>query len=163
MATARKPKTTDEAAALAPVLDRLADGELLAEIAESIGVKRTTLYMQLQATPALVDAYTRAREDGLHARAERLRLLAGEQVERTANGSLDSAAVAQLKLRVDVEKWTLAKLLPKVYGDKLAIGGAEDLGPLKTMPDDALDARIAAILNATGSVSAPKNPPGDGE
>lgn len=128
----------------------MADGELLAEIADSLGVKRTTLYMQLQAAPKLVDAYARAREEGLHARGERLRLLAQEQVERSANGSLDSAAVAQLKLRVDVEKWTLAKLLPRVYGDKLAIGGADDLPPLKTMDDAALDAKIRELMGKAG-------------
>jgi hypothetical protein len=40
-------------------------------------------------------------------------------------------AVERSRLAVDAMKWTLSKLLPKKYGDKLAIGGAEDLGPVQ--------------------------------
>ena len=32
-----------------------------------------------------------------------------------------------------------------VYGDKLALGGASDLPPIKGLGDDALQAKIAAL------------------
>lgn len=126
-------------------LEQMSDGRHLAEIADEVGLKRTTLYMRLQATPELVDAYTRAREAGHDARAEKLSQLAASEVCRTPSGAIDSAAVQQLKLRIETDKWLLAKLAPKRYGDKLAIGGADDLPPIKSMPDDQLMARIRAL------------------
>ncbi len=36
-----------------------------------------------------------------------------------------------MRLQVDTRKWLLSKALPKVYGDKLAIGGDPDIGPVK--------------------------------
>ncbi len=53
--------------------------------------------------------------------------------------------VARSRLRVDARKWVLSKMLPKKYGDKLAIGGADDLPPVKLMSNDALEAKIAEI------------------
>lgn len=102
-------------------LDRLRDGETLAEIAESLGLKRPTLHSWLHATKELSDAYARAREAGLHSRAERLVAKASTPLPVLASGGIDPAAVSQLKLEIDTEKWTLSKLVPHVYGDKQQI------------------------------------------
>jgi hypothetical protein len=53
--------------------------------------------------------------------------------------------VARSRLRVDARKWMLSKMLPKKYGDKLAIGGAEDMPPVKLMSNDALETKIAEL------------------
>lgn len=103
------------------VLDLLADGALLSEVAEEIGVKRTALYTRLHNSPAKSDAYMRAREHGLQARGEMLRRLSRTVLPVLANGGVDSGAVAQLRLQIETEKWTLGKLLPYVYGDKLDV------------------------------------------
>lgn len=65
----------------------------------------------------------------------------------------DQAARAQtavevngLRLKADNRKWLLSKLAPKKYGDKLQLGGADDLPPIgvaKMLSDDELNA-IAA-------------------
>lgn len=105
---------------LQEVLERLADGELLAEVAQDVGIKRTTLYTRFQATPELADAYARARQEGLLTRGERLRsMVATASLPYTASGGIDPAAVSHLKLLVDTEKWTLAKLAASVFGDKV--------------------------------------------
>jgi hypothetical protein len=104
---------------IAEVLDRLADGELLSEIADDIGASRPTLFRWMHETPELADAYARARADGLLARGERLSKKAARLVERLPSGGLDSAAVAQLRLEVDTDKWLLARLLSTVFGDKV--------------------------------------------
>jgi hypothetical protein len=39
----------------------------------------------------------------------------------------------------------VGKLKPKVYGDKVAIGGADDLPPIKT--EDSGAAKLAAFLS----------------
>ena len=43
----------------------------------------------------------------------------------------DAGQVARDRLRVEYRKWLLSKALPKVYGDKLAIGGDPEAGPVK--------------------------------
>jgi AcrR family transcriptional regulator len=129
-------------------LDRLADGDLLAEIAEDVGVKRTTLYMRFQTSKERIDLYTRAREEGLIARGERLRRLAHSPLPSLPNGGIDSAAVQQLKLQIDTEKWTLGKLLPKIYGDKVQaeVTGAEGKDLIPEMAPADVAREIAFIL-----------------
>ncbi len=105
----------------ATALERLREGETLAEIAASLGVKRPTLHLWLHSTPESADAYARAREDGLHVRAERLVAKAATPLPTLQSGGIDPAAVTQLKLEIDTEKWTLSKLVPHVYGDKQQI------------------------------------------
>lgn len=105
---------------LQEVLERLADGELLAEVAQDVGVKRTTLYMRFQATPEMADAYARARQEGLLTRGERLRsMVANATLKTTPSGGVDPGDVSRLKLIVDTEKWTLARLAASVFGDKV--------------------------------------------
>jgi len=74
--------------------------------------------------------YTRAREIGY------LRL-ADEIVEISDEGKRDTwiddagiervnhDVIARSRLRVDTRKWLLSKMLPKVYGDKLALTDAD--------------------------------------
>lgn len=110
------------------VLDRLRDGETLADIARDIGMKRPTLHFQLHTTPELVDAYARARESGLHARAERLAEKAATPLPMLQSGGIDPAAVSQLKLEIDTEKWLISKLVPHVYGDRQHIEHSGEVG-----------------------------------
>lgn len=127
------------------VLESLSEGSLLSEIAAQVDMKRTTLYMRMQARPELIDAYARAREQGLIARGEELTAKTRRKLPTLMNGAIDPAAVSQLKLEIETEKWIIAKLVPKIFGDKLAIGGADDLPPIKTMADEQLVARIKAL------------------
>lgn len=106
---------------IADVLERLRDGETLADIAEAEGGKRPTLHLWLHATPELADAYARAREAGLHSRAERLIAKAATPLPTLQSGGIDPASVSQLKLEIDAEKWLISKLVPHVYGEKQQI------------------------------------------
>lgn len=100
-------------------LAMLTEGKTLSDIAKELGVKRTTLLAKLTETKDASDRYARAREAGLDVRAEELEQIASEAVPTTNAGGLDSAAVAQLRLRVDTRKWLLSKLAAHRYGDKL--------------------------------------------
>lgn len=68
------------------------------------------------------DHYIRARQAQIIGEAEELRDLADE----ARNYPEDNASVNAVKLAVETRKWTYSKLLPKVYGDKIAIGGDKD-------------------------------------
>jgi hypothetical protein len=58
--------------------------------------------------------------------------------ERTMQGSVDGGAVADKRLLIDTLKWSAAKLHPKRYSDKLAVGGADDLPPMQTQVSGGL-------------------------
>lgn len=63
--------------------------------------------------------YTRARDIGLDCRADAMEAkLASEPDTQRA------------RLLFDHDRWYLSKLAPKRYGDKLAVGQADDLGAL---------------------------------
>lgn len=69
------------------------------------------------------DNYMRAREYQAHNDADRMNQLVAQ---------IESGEVTPDKGRVmmDALKWTAGRRLPKVYGDKLALGGDTDLGPV---------------------------------
>ena len=68
--------------------------------------------------------YARAREVSFHKM--------GDDIMDIADATdTDPGQVARDRLRVETRKWMLSKVLPKVYGDKLAIGGDPEAGPVK--------------------------------
>jgi asparagine synthetase B (glutamine-hydrolysing) len=135
----------EKARTVAYVLDALSEGRLLAEIADEMGIKRPTLFAYCHETAELSDKYARAREDGLHARGERLRALTDKPMPLLNSGGVDSGAVAQLRIQVDAEKWMLSKLLPHVYGDKIQ---TEHSGSVEVVSKDQRDAAVRAAMKA---------------
>jgi len=59
---------------------------------------------------------------------------------RKANGDLvmgvSSVGVAHARLRIDTRKWLMSKMMPKKYGDKLALGNDPDSPLTPTKPQD---------------------------
>ena len=49
------------------------------------------------------------------------------------------------RIRVDARKWVASKLRPTVYGDKLAIGGADDLPAIRQEVQERADAFTTGI------------------
>ena len=83
--------------------------------------------------------YTGAREIGYLSMADELIEIAddssGDAVADPETGAekMDGEFVARSRIKIDTRKWLLSKALPKIYGDKLAIGGAEDLPAVKVL------------------------------
>lgn len=119
------------------ILDRVAGHESLRAICKDVGVPISTFLRWVADRPELAEHYAREKR----AQAEMLALEIVEisdeadvQVHyegETVKLDLSPTAVARNRLRVDARKWVASKLLPKVYGDKLAIGGADDLPPVQ--------------------------------
>jgi hypothetical protein len=55
-----------------------------------------------------------------------------DDVSALAVSAETAIQVAGLRLKADNIKWQIVKILPKKYGEKLALGGADDLPPIKT-------------------------------
>lgn len=114
------------------VCEHLADGKSLRQIAAIEGMPSPTSvvnWLNGDKTGELIAQYTRARELQAEKYAEEIVSISDEkEVEAVYCGDeitlkLDSAAVNRNRLRVEARKWVASKLLPKKYGDKVAIGG----------------------------------------
>ncbi len=99
----------------------------------------STVLVWTGANPDLAERYARAKE------------LRGEfhanQVLTTAMD--ETIEPNSRKIMVDALKWTASKLYPRVYGDKLALGGADDLPAIRQEVQERADAfteRLAGMV-----------------
>lgn len=112
------------------------EGQSLRQVAAKHKTTAQSFLRAVDADANLAEQYVRARARMLDAKAEEL-----EDIGERAAAAESAVEVAGLRLLSDNRKWLLSKLSPKKYGEKLAIGGAEDLPPLQhahTLSDDAL-------------------------
>jgi hypothetical protein len=100
----------------------IANNGTLDDVAAALNVHRTTplRWLREDATGELRNHYARAREDQGDLSADEIK----DAARRVARGEIDPQAGRVL---IDALKWDAGKRKPKVYGDKLAIGGADDL------------------------------------
>lgn len=127
------------------ICERLAEGESLRSICrdeDMPGMSTIFRFLRDEANEAARQQYAQAREDQADADADKI----SEQADLVAAGKADPQAA---RVAIDAWKWAAGKRKPKVYGDKLAIGGADDLPPVRTidatrLSDDALRQIMAA-------------------
>lgn len=123
---------------------RISEGESLRSVCRDIGISHSLVLKWARDNLAFRDQYARAREDGAEADFDGLQELADEQPERTASGSVDAGWVSWQKNRIDTRKWSLAKKLPKKYGDKLDLNGSLDL-------NTKIERITRRVVNGTGN------------
>jgi hypothetical protein len=115
------------------ILLRVSGHESLRAICADLGVPVSTFLGWVADNPDLAEQYARAKRAQAELLALEIVQIADEaEVQASYQGEevtldLSANAIARNRLRVDARKWVASKLLPKVYGDKLAIGGADDL------------------------------------
>lgn len=120
------------------ICQRLAAGETLRAICRDAGMppERTVRGWALDDVEGFGPHYARAREIGYATLADEILEIADDSLRDTIPG-VDGAPdrpnsewINRSRLRVDTRKWLLAKALPKIYGDKLEVGG-KDGGPIQ--------------------------------
>lgn len=128
------------------VLQGLSEGKSLRKACAGL-VDPSYLLRWTEENPEFGQQYTRVR-------ARAYEMLADELVEISDDSTNDTIVtedgkvvtnqevVARSRLRVDTRKWMLAKMLPKVYGEKLELAGVVNV---KTTPADLSDDDLAAI------------------
>jgi len=132
VATTRLPaRDTYSAEDFFAVFEVVATGKSLIAACKADGAPTPkTVYERVKIDPEIRDAFNTA----LAMRAE---LLAEEVlIDACAlpDGSLDSPTFnSRQRLMVDSKKWACAILVPKKYGPKMALGGADDLPPIKSI------------------------------
>ncbi len=134
--------TLDKGRIIPAVLERIAQGELVADACPAEGVTPETFRTWCAADAEFSLLYARARESQAHALAEDTILIADgrdkdsekrlaamvrsveeaddDDKDRLLN-ALASVAVQRDRLRTDTRKWYTSKVAPKLYGDKLDI------------------------------------------
>lgn len=122
------------------ICERIAEGESLRAICREESMpNKATVFRWLAAHDEFSDQYTRAREVQADELFEQIIEIAdtpkiGQKTTSKATGleTTEADMIEHRRLQVDARKWALSKMLPKKYGDKLAIGGAADLPPVET-------------------------------
>lgn len=141
----RGPQSSYTAEVAELILELLAAGQSLKEICrenESTPDESTVRLWAINDEQGFGARYTKAREIGYHSMADEIFDIADDgrndwmdrHNERT--GVTDTVPnnehMNRSRLRVDTRKWFLSKVLPKIYGDKIAVTGA-DGGPMETV------------------------------
>lgn len=118
-ATGGRPQEYDRTAVMNALVPLLESGLSLNKACAEIGGIGPRIVLDwVRDDPAISSQYARAREVGYLLLADELLTVADERAPLTEGGSTDSGYVADKRLRVDTRKWMLAKMLPKLYGDK---------------------------------------------
>ena len=108
------------------ICDLIAGGGLLDDICALDGMPtRQAFRLWRKRYPEVAQAYQEAKEAQIEAYVE--------ETIRIADSTPPVADhVARNKLMIATRQWYAEKLVPKVYGNKVGIGGADDLPPIKT-------------------------------
>ena len=122
------PELVDE------IIKRVSEGEPLRVICRENGKPNySTFYDWINELPELAQRFAKSRAEGYDAIAQQTLDIADAIPERERDsGKIDSGYVAHSKLRIETRLKLLAKWDPKRYGEKLALGGADDLPAVKT-------------------------------
>ncbi len=139
------PELADE------ICRRLAEGQSLNAICQGddMPVESAVRAWALENVDGFAARYARARELQAHFLADEIIRISDEaDLEPVPGGGklaedgapeepsefrMDATAVARNRLRVDSRKWYLSKVLPKVYGDKLALEHSGTVGIADTL------------------------------
>lgn len=146
------------------LLDLIAGGMSVKAACAIKGIpSRTVVYERLRDDKEYANRYTRAceiRADDIF--DEMMRIsdtpVIGEKTKTLANGDVEVTTgdmIEHRRLQIDARKWSLARMSPKKYGEKLAIGGADDLPPVRNedvTPSDKVKARLDEIEKRIGAV-----------
>ena len=112
----------NDPAAVEMICSRLAAGETTRAVTRGVSAKfERGFWARMAADKDFSATVARAREAGQDAMAGETIDIADEATEETVQAA---------RLRIWARQWYASKLAPKKYGDKLAVGGAEELGPV---------------------------------
>lgn len=123
------------------ICSELATGKSLRTVCKAEGMPSTqTVFRWLRTHEGFCDQYARAKDEAADALVDEMLDIADDaandwmKVHDKDNPGyrLNGEAINRSRLRVDTRKWIAAKLKPKRYGEKVAVGGADDMPPIQT-------------------------------
>jgi len=145
------------------ICNEIASGRSLRSICKDEGMPhRGAVQKWLREDEALQIQYARAREDQADTIFDECLSIADQYDSDTDNGDGGVDHIQRARLRIDTRKWMAGKMRPKKYGDKLAIGGDDEMGPIKTEETGQAAAKLATLLSGIAERSGTTgNPAGE--
>jgi len=147
------------------ICSRLSAGEPLVRICEAPGMpKRRTVFQWLRDDPEFARVYTIARAELAHLHFDRAIEVASRTPATFTDDRgvtrVDPAAVQAQRLESDTLKWAAARLLPKVYGERLDVTtDGESINAPAAATDPVEVAKRVAFLLAMGNNVLEEQPP----
>lgn len=106
----------------------ISEGQSLRAWAAENGFVQQTVINWIDADKERAGHYAHARED-----REDLVFDSLDDIGNQAAVAVSAVEVAGLRLKADNIKWKLARMNAKKFGDKLAVGGSDDMPPVQTV------------------------------
>lgn len=133
------------------VLEGLMDGLSLRKVCKRPGLPSVKSVLQRvvrerRTVAGFGEQYAQAREVGLLRMEEELVEIADNAGLDESDPKLANAAVQRARIQVETRKWVMSKQLPRRYGERVALAGADDAPAISISSDDA--AREVALLLA---------------
>ncbi|NHN85790.1 hypothetical protein GOB93_14230 [Acetobacter musti] len=125
------------------ILERLEDGEGLATICRLEGMpsEGAVRYWAQTDHDGFAARYAQARARGLEKHSD--------EIIAIADTARDTDSASAARVRIDARKWILSKLMPKQYGDRVALDHSGEIA-MAEIPDDKLDSRVKALIGQAG-------------
>lgn len=148
-----RPSSYTEAIANA-ICDQLADGGSLNAICKQPGMPTETTVRSwaMDDYNGFSSKYTRARELGYSRLAEEILEIANTPIigvktinKATGTETTEADMIEHRRLQVDTRKWMLSKMLPKLYGDKVAVEHGGKVG-MDNAPIEELTTALNDLL-----------------
>ena len=134
------PKDILDKIGIEAICDKVANAEYYESIATWCGVSRGYLMKYLGEHEII---YAPAREARMDKLAQDIIEISDTcnigtiTTEKPTGIEIKTAdMVDRSRLQIDARKWLASKMFPKKYGDKLAIGGADDMPPIQTITSE---------------------------
>ncbi|NUB28535.1 hypothetical protein GAY30_27300 [Azospirillum brasilense] len=114
-AAPKRPRTAYDEQAVAAILGAVSGGTSLRRACTAQGIDHSTFlrWVRDDEPVGLANQYARAREQQAHALADGIVDIAMDETAK-ADPNL-------LRVRLDAAKWAAARILPKVYGDRIDV------------------------------------------
>lgn len=129
-----------DAAGVTAVCDMIIEGKSYREIAKHYAVGLATLATWIEADPERSHACARAREISAQT--------FDEQALEVIREAKDGFALSKAKEEAIHLRWRAKAVNPRRYGDKVAVGGADDLPPVQQAHTMSTEALLAIAAQA---------------
>lgn len=136
---------------------RLSDGETLTSILKAPGMpSRTAVHKWRMRFPAFEAEYTRARAAGMESMSDEILTISDDDSGDwdAESGKPNSANVQRSRLMVDTRKFLMAKLAPRIYGDKVQHEHSGTVEQRVTLSDRERMRRLATFLAEDSAAGA---------
>ena len=143
------------------VLAALEAGKSLRAAAREINMHASSVLRWTERDNDFAQQYARAREVAYKMLADEIVEISDDAsrdaiVDEDGNVKQNTEFVNRARLRVDTRKWILAKMLPKLYGDKVTHEVSGTIRHAHELSDDTL--ADIATRGSAGTVEAPAEP-----